>query len=87
MVEDVVRCKRYCEKINWYFLRNEERSDECRGKCDLFAAMTPPVLVLAGMDLKVRRSATVVVGRSFGLFIGERLCIRFLIIYFRILCR
>ena len=32
MVEDVVRCKRYCEKINWYFLRNEERSDECRGK-------------------------------------------------------
>jgi len=30
--------------------------------------MTPPVLVLAGMDLKVRRSATVVVGRSFDLF-------------------
>ena len=39
--------------------------------------MTPPVLVLAGMDLKVRRSATVVVGRSVDLFIGERLCIRF----------
>ena len=32
MVEDVVCCKHYCEKINWYFLRNEERSDECRGK-------------------------------------------------------
>ena len=30
--------------------------------------MTPLVLVLAGMDLKVRRSATVVVGRSVDLF-------------------
>ena len=30
--------------------------------------MTPPVLVLDGMDLMVRRSATVVVGRSVDLF-------------------
>ena len=52
----------------WYFLRNEEQSDECRGKWNLFAAMTPLALVLAVLDLKVRRSATVVVGRSFGLF-------------------
>ena len=43
--------------------------------------MTPPVLVLAGMDLKVRRSATVVVGRSFWFVYWRKALYQ---IYFRI---
>ena len=48
--------------------------------------MTPPVLVLAGMDLKVRRSATVVVGRSFWFVYWRKALyqISILIYYFRI---